>query len=126
MAAALFDLAFCWISENTPLTSAQVSPDSARGHALETYHALPTFVHPNSSPEAWRPVLAMSEQDMGNRALREPSMESQVYKQVADLVPWQLTRVQINRLSKVHRHAAEPHTHRLSVLHHDDDDDVVI
>eukprot|EP00971_Amphidinium_carterae_P144759 2868375-Amphidinium_carterae.1 len=63
---------------------------------------------------------------MGNRPLWEPAVESRVHKQLTDLVPWQLVKVQFNRLPKVHRFAAEAHTHRLSVLLHDDNELAVI
>eukprot|EP00971_Amphidinium_carterae_P193715 3843939-Amphidinium_carterae.1 len=64
---------------------------------------------------------------MGNRPLWEPPGESRLHKHLADLIPWQLVKVQVNRLPKVHRYTSDAHTHRLSVLLYDDDTiDVII
>eukprot|EP00971_Amphidinium_carterae_P089508 1771631-Amphidinium_carterae.1 len=69
----------------------------------------------------------MADQDMGNRPLWEPPETSRVYQQVAHLVPWQLGKVQVNRHPKVHRHASDPHTHRISALLYNDNSlDVIV
>eukprot|EP00971_Amphidinium_carterae_P202636 4020818-Amphidinium_carterae.2 len=92
-------------------------------HASEeanSFDCLPTFVDIERSETHWREIFVAAEHSMGQRPLWELEPTHSLYAQIAALVPWELTRVAINRQPKVFRFVAGPHSHRASILLHDD------
>eukprot|EP00971_Amphidinium_carterae_P168910 3346233-Amphidinium_carterae.1 len=65
MVSALFALAFDGLQSSCHVCSSESLEDDL------VHCALPLFVHPTTSPEAWRPVLEWADRDMGNRPLWE-------------------------------------------------------
>eukprot|EP00971_Amphidinium_carterae_P327314 6458609-Amphidinium_carterae.1 len=65
---------------------------------------LPVFVQPDVTEVSWRELLDMADHDMGARSFWEPPENSRVHQQISRLVPWDLSKVQVNRQPKVHRH----------------------
>eukprot|EP00971_Amphidinium_carterae_P351005 6491850-Amphidinium_carterae.1 len=88
--------------------------------SLSCFDCWPTFVDVDRDVDKWEAIFLAIEHSMGQQQLWELDASHALYGQIADLVPWELTRVAINRQPKVFRLTTEPHSHRASVLLHDD------
>ncbi|CAJ1329046.1 unnamed protein product, partial [Effrenium voratum] len=82
------------------------------------------YQKPSEDLDSWKRVLDNVTELFSNTAKKTPiSKESdRIYPEIADLVPWQITRIQVVKTPVTHRQPAHvPFTHRGSALRYNDD-----
>eukprot|EP00971_Amphidinium_carterae_P331642 6465354-Amphidinium_carterae.1 len=102
----------------SPLTLAEAEYFLPTKEDEHVHVAHVTYVDILQDTESWRQLLNYASELLGSRTLWEPSIESDFFKQVADLCPgWRIVKLAVNRNPKVHRFfGSVPHTHRAGAL----------
>ena len=77
------------------------------------------YAHPSSDEQLWSPILDELERRFGNTSKRPYNIATSdpIYKDIENLIPWQLARVQVTWTPSVRRFPSEfAYTHRGAVL----------
>ena len=77
------------------------------------------YAHPSSDEQLWSPILDELERRFGNTSKRPYNIATSdpIYRDIENLIPWQLERVQVTWTPSVRRFPTEfAYTHRGAVL----------